>query len=122
GDGGHGFRLCVAVSSFRRGWGGTGLRRPPPPPPGCLRRVVGRPPMVSARVVRILSYMAVEGSRPAALGRLADELRGSSFELALEVIDEALAEDQIPSMARLGREGQLGDVPTFIVELARELA
>src|SRR6266536_3124650 len=75
-----------------------------------------------SRFLRILSYMAVEGSRPAALERLAEELRVSSFELALEVIDEALAEDQIPSMARLGREGQLGDVPTFIVELARELA
>jgi diguanylate cyclase (GGDEF)-like protein len=42
--------------------------------------------------------------------------------LALEVVDEALADDQIPSMARLGREGQLGDMPTFIDELARELA
>jgi diguanylate cyclase (GGDEF)-like protein len=78
--------------------------------------------MVSARAVRILSYMAVEGSRPEVLGRLADELRRSSLELALEVVDVALAEDQIPSMARLAREGQLGDVPTFIVELARELA
>src|ERR671934_1102604 len=66
--------------------------------------------------------MAVRGSRPAALSRLGEDIRESAPALALEVVDEALAEDQIPSMARLGREGQLGDVPTFIVELARELA
>src|ERR671937_2890772 len=117
-----GFPFWLGLLSFRRGSGGTGIRPTPAPPPRRRRRVVGRPPMVSAPFVRILSYMAVEGSRPAALGRLAEELRGSSLELALEVVEEGLAEDQIPSMARLGREGQLGDVPTFIVELARELA
>src|ERR671935_52379 len=108
-----GFPFWLGLLSFRRGSGGTGIRRTPAPPPRRRRRVVGRPPMVSAPFVRILSYMAVEGSRPIALGRLAEELRGSSLELALEVVEEGLAEDQIPSMARLGREGQLGDVPTF---------
>jgi diguanylate cyclase (GGDEF)-like protein len=66
--------------------------------------------------------MAVRGSRPAALSRLGDEIRESAPQLALEVVEEGLTDDQIPSMARLGREGQLGDVPTFIDELARELA
>jgi diguanylate cyclase (GGDEF)-like protein len=66
--------------------------------------------------------MAVRGSRPVALSRLGGEIRESAPALALEVVEEALTDDQIPSMARLGREGQLGDVPTFIDELARELA
>jgi diguanylate cyclase (GGDEF)-like protein len=56
------------------------------------------------------------------LEHLGDEIRESAPALALEVVDEALVDDQIPSMARLGREGQLGDMPTFIDELARELA
>src|SRR5919204_6417497 len=66
--------------------------------------------------------MAVRGSRPAALSRLGEEIRESAPALAIEVVEEALTDDQIPSMARLGREGQLGDMPTFIDELARELA
>jgi hypothetical protein len=65
--------------------------------------------------------MAVEGSQPPALGRLADEIRDSAWDLALEVVEEGLREDQIPSLERLGREGQLGDIPTFITELAGEL-
>jgi diguanylate cyclase (GGDEF)-like protein len=66
--------------------------------------------------------MAAEGSQPASLGRLADEIRESASELALEVVEEGLREDQIPSLARLAREGQLSDIPTFIAELAGELA
>ena len=66
--------------------------------------------------------MAFGDSQPAALGRLAEEIRSTAETLAVEVIDEALTGDQIPSMSRLGREGQLGDMPTFILELARELA
>jgi diguanylate cyclase (GGDEF)-like protein len=66
--------------------------------------------------------MAAEGSQPPSLGRLADELRESAWELALEVVEEGLREDQIPSLARLGRDGQLSDSPTFIAELAGELA
>jgi diguanylate cyclase (GGDEF)-like protein len=65
--------------------------------------------------------MAAEGSQPASLGRLAEEMRDSSWELALEVVEEGLRDDQIPSLERLGREGQLGDIPTFIGELAGEL-
>jgi diguanylate cyclase (GGDEF)-like protein len=66
--------------------------------------------------------MAAEGSQPPSLGRLADEIRESAWELALEAVEEGLRDDQIPSLQRLGREGQLGDTPTFIGELAGELA
>jgi diguanylate cyclase (GGDEF)-like protein len=65
--------------------------------------------------------MAVEGSEPPALGRLAEEMRASAWDLALEVVEEGLRDEQIPSLERLGREGQLGDIPTFITELAGEL-
>jgi diguanylate cyclase (GGDEF)-like protein len=65
--------------------------------------------------------MAVEGSDSPALALLADEMKASAWDLALEVVDEGLREDQIPSLERLGREGQLGDIPTFITELAGEL-
>jgi diguanylate cyclase (GGDEF)-like protein len=60
--------------------------------------------------------------QPSALRQLAEELRGSAETLALQVVEEGLADDQVPSMARLGLEGQLGDVPTFIIELAKEVA
>ena len=53
---------------------------------------------------------------------LADEIRDAAWDLALAVIEEGLVDDTIPSLQRLGQVGQLGDVPTFIVELAKELA
>ncbi len=56
------------------------------------------------------------------LSGLADEIREASWELALEVVDEGLRDDAVPSLQRLGQVGQVGDVPTFIVELSRELA
>jgi diguanylate cyclase (GGDEF)-like protein len=56
-----------------------------------------------------------------ALEQLAEEIRVEAWELAVEVVEEGLREDQIPPLARLGRIGQLGDVPTFIAELAQEL-
>jgi diguanylate cyclase (GGDEF)-like protein len=65
--------------------------------------------------------MGVEGSSPPSLERLAGDIRASAWDLALEVVEEGLQDDQIPSLERLGREGQLGDIPTFIAELAREL-
>jgi diguanylate cyclase (GGDEF)-like protein len=52
---------------------------------------------------------------------LAGELREASWPLALEVVEEGLRDDAIPSLARLGELGRLGDIPTFIVELAGEL-
>jgi diguanylate cyclase (GGDEF)-like protein len=56
-----------------------------------------------------------------ALEELAAEIQASAWDLALGAVDEGLLEDQIPSLQRLGRLGQLGDMPTFIVELSREL-
>jgi diguanylate cyclase (GGDEF)-like protein len=56
-----------------------------------------------------------------ALEELSAEIEASAWELALAVVEEGLADDQIPSLQRLGRLGQLGDMPTFIGELAREL-
>jgi diguanylate cyclase (GGDEF)-like protein len=53
---------------------------------------------------------------------LADEIRDASWELALEVVEEGLRDDAVPSLQRLGQVGQVGDMPTFIVELSRELA
>ena len=58
---------------------------------------------------------------PAALEELAAEIQASAWDLALAVVEEGLLDDQIPSLQRLGRLGQLGDMPTFISELAREL-
>jgi diguanylate cyclase (GGDEF)-like protein len=57
-----------------------------------------------------------------ALSGLAEAIRERAWELALECVEEGLRDDAIPPLARLGRLGQLGDVPTFIAELARELA
>jgi diguanylate cyclase (GGDEF)-like protein len=55
------------------------------------------------------------------LSQLAEEIRVEAWELALAVVEEGLRDDQIPPLARLGRIGQLGDVPTFIAELALQL-
>lgn len=56
-----------------------------------------------------------------ALARLGIELREAGWELALEAVQEGLRGDAIPSLSRLDRVGQLGDMPTFIGELAREV-
>jgi diguanylate cyclase (GGDEF)-like protein len=55
------------------------------------------------------------------LARLADDVRGAAWDLALAAVEEGLRDDAVPSLRRLGRLGQLGDVPTFVTELAREL-
>ncbi|HUZ82066.1 MAG TPA: GGDEF domain-containing protein [Gaiellaceae bacterium] len=52
---------------------------------------------------------------------LGGELRANGWELALEVIEEGLRDDVIPSLVRLGRVAQLGDMPTFIAELGLEV-
>jgi diguanylate cyclase (GGDEF)-like protein len=56
-----------------------------------------------------------------ALQALGADLRAGGWELALDVVGEALADDVIPSLARLGRVAQLGDLPTFVTELGREV-
>src|SRR6266540_4256980 len=66
----------------------------------------------SRRFAAYAEHMAAEGSPTPSLARLADEMRESADELALEVIEEGLTEDQLPSLERLGREGQLSDTPT----------
>ena len=61
------------------------------------------------------------GSADAAVARLAEGIRANAWELALEFVEEGLRDDAIPSLARIGQIGQLGDIPTFILELSREL-
>jgi diguanylate cyclase (GGDEF)-like protein len=56
-----------------------------------------------------------------ALEQLAEEIRVEAWELALDVVAEGQRDDQIPALSRLGRVGQLGDMPTFISELAQQL-
>ena len=58
---------------------------------------------------------------PTVISELGAELRRSGWDLALEAIEEGLRDDVIPSLARLGRVAQLGDMPTFIAELGREV-
>jgi diguanylate cyclase (GGDEF)-like protein len=58
---------------------------------------------------------------PGALAGLGAELRAQGWDLALEVVEEGLTEDVVPSLVRLGRLAQLGDMPTFITELGREV-
>ncbi len=58
---------------------------------------------------------------PGALSALGADLRAHGWELALEVVEEGLTDDVVPSLVRLGRVAQLGDMPTFISELGREV-
>ncbi|HEV8099294.1 MAG TPA: hypothetical protein VGP56_09095, partial [Gaiellaceae bacterium] len=63
------------------------------------------------------------GTRPSppALEELAAQIQASAWDLALAAVEEGLRDDQIPSLQRLGRLGQIGDMPTFICELAHEV-
>jgi len=55
------------------------------------------------------------------LSALGADLREHGWELSLAVVQEGLRDDVMPSLARLGRVAQLGDLPTFIAELGREV-
>jgi len=68
----------------------------------------------------IIGMVSVPGT-VVALEELASEIEAAAWDLALAAIEEGLLDDQIPSLQRLGRLGQLGDMPTFIVELSHEL-
>jgi diguanylate cyclase (GGDEF)-like protein len=57
-----------------------------------------------------------------ALRRLGAQIRDSAWDIAHEVIDEGLADDAVPSLARVGRLGQLGDLPRFVDELGRQIS
>jgi diguanylate cyclase (GGDEF)-like protein len=46
----------------------------------------------------------------------------SAWNLSLELVQEGLRGDAVPSLARLGELGQVGDLPAFIAEVARQLA
>jgi diguanylate cyclase (GGDEF)-like protein len=63
----------------------------------------------------------VTSELPTPLEALASAVEEHARELALRVVAEGLRDDQLPSLQRLGQLGQLGDMPTFIAELAREL-
>jgi len=56
-----------------------------------------------------------------ALARLGEAIGDAGWELALEVVREGLEGEAIPSLERLDPTSQLGDMPTFIQELAREV-
>jgi diguanylate cyclase (GGDEF)-like protein len=56
------------------------------------------------------------------LQELASAIEAGAWDLAVATVEEGLRDDQVPSLQRLGRLGQLGDMPTFIAELGRELA
>jgi diguanylate cyclase (GGDEF)-like protein len=58
---------------------------------------------------------------PSALAELGADLRDQGWELALQVVEEGLRDDVMPSLVRLGRVAQLGDMPTFITELGNEV-
>jgi diguanylate cyclase (GGDEF)-like protein len=55
------------------------------------------------------------------LEELAFTIHASAWELAQAVVEEGLEDDQVPSLQRLGRLGQVGDMPAFIAELAHEI-
>jgi len=44
-------------------------------------------------------------------------VRTSAWDLAVESLEEALAEGSVPSLERLGRLGQLGTLPSFVAAL-----
>jgi diguanylate cyclase (GGDEF)-like protein len=58
----------------------------------------------------------------APLTELGTAIRQAGWELASEVVEEALRDQLVPSLERLGQLGQLGAMPTFIGELGGELA
>ena len=57
-----------------------------------------------------------------ALRRLGAQIRDRAWDLAHEVVEEGLADETVPSLARAGQLGQLGDLPTFIAELGRRIS
>lgn len=48
---------------------------------------------------------------------MAGVVQGSAWDIAVETVDEALREDAAPSLAHLGRLGQLGTLPSFLAAL-----
>jgi diguanylate cyclase (GGDEF)-like protein len=117
----------------RRELDGTGASSAPAPPPSRSAGSVAKNRCILSAPggAQILTFPAPNadaedvtvgfGVTSETLARLADEIRVEAWELALAVVEEGLREDAIPPLARLGRLGQLGDMPTFISELAQQL-
>jgi diguanylate cyclase (GGDEF)-like protein len=84
----------------------------PPPPPALT---------FTAADADTNTVNAGTGATSQALAQIADEIRVEAWELALAVVEEGLRDDTIPPLARLGRIGQVADMPTFIAELAQQL-
>jgi diguanylate cyclase (GGDEF)-like protein len=55
------------------------------------------------------------------LGELGGAISAEAWDLALEVIAEALDDGLVPSLDRLGRLGQLGAMPALVAEIGAEL-
>src|SRR5258706_10763412 len=81
----------------------------------------GTGPCLFPAILRLGAVADLLLALPGAMSTLGADLRANGWELALEVIDEGLTDDVLPSLVRLGRIAQLGDMPTFITELGREV-
>lgn len=55
------------------------------------------------------------------LVELAEEIRRSAWDLAVEVVEEGLRDDTVPSLERLDSLARLDDIPSFIGALGREI-
>lgn len=55
------------------------------------------------------------------LAHLADEIRRSAWDLAVEVVEEGLRDETVPSLERLDPLARLDDIPSFIGALGREI-
>ena len=56
------------------------------------------------------------------LGELGSAISAASWDLALELVQEALRDELVPSLDRLGRLGQLGAMPALVAEIGAELS
>ena len=117
------FRLTL--DCCRRGRGGTDALRAGTAT-GRIRRVGCKNRCILAQARRNGFYAepveAGSAEVGAAIAALAAEMREGAWTLALQVVEEGLRDDAMPSLARLGQLGQHGDIPTFIGVLALELA
>jgi diguanylate cyclase (GGDEF)-like protein len=55
------------------------------------------------------------------LVELAEEIRRSAWDLAVEVVEEGLRDETVPSLERLDPLARLDDIPSFIGALGREI-
>jgi diguanylate cyclase (GGDEF)-like protein len=56
------------------------------------------------------------------LGELGGAITAAAWDLALELVQEALRDELVPSLDRLGRLGQLGAMPVLVAEIGAELS